>query len=416
MPFPIEQKLVIAVASSALFDLSESGRVFEVKGEEEYRKYQRKNQNQTLEKGVAFPFIRRFLGLNDIFSDEQPVEVVLLSHNDPDTGLRVFNSIRDHCLNITRAGFLSGGSPFRYIPAFNVSLFLSAKARDVKKAINAGHPAGTVIGSEVDDDTNDSELRVAFDFDGVLASDEAEIVYAEHESVEEFHRSESELAGMPLEPGLLKDLLAKLSNLQQLEIERKTQDLMYKRVLRTAIVTARNAPAHERVVTTLRDWGINVDETFFLGGIEKKRVLDVLQPHIFFDDQMSHLQSVAGNIPSVHIPFGIRNQEKERDMAYQINLPHGASGEGFKISDLVEHIKRSHMDYIIQGQVNCNLSDHPKPSSLDVWIRENHTARKDTKQATNDLLQDILETGMFEEGKFQCPDSGRKCKGLALKK
>jgi 5'-nucleotidase len=309
MIYPIQRKLVIAVASSALFDLSKSDLVFEEKGEDAYRKFQREKQNVTLNKGVAFPFIRRFLSLNEVFPEEQPVEVVLLSHNDPDTGLRVFNSIRHYGLDITRGAFLSGGSPFRYIPAFNVSLFLSANPDDVREAIDAGFAAGTVLKTKVTDDKNDKELRVAFDFDGVIANDEAEVVYSLNDSVDDFQAAESRNATIPLEPGPLSDLFKKLSFFQKMERKREASEPDYKRVLRTAIVSARNAPAHERMVTTLRKWGVSADETFFLGGISKDRVLEILKPHIYFDDQLSHLESAAGSIPSVHIPFGVRNKK-----------------------------------------------------------------------------------------------------------
>jgi 5'-nucleotidase len=309
MPYPIEKKLVVAVSSSALFDLSESDAVYKEKGEETYRQYQRDKQNATLAPGVAFPFIRRFLGLNLVFADQQPVEVVLLSHNDPDTGLRVFTSIRKHGLNITRAAFLCGGDPFKYIPAFNVSLFLSANPRDVKNAIDAGSAAGTVLGFATNDDPADRELRVAFDFDGVIADDEAEAVYSVRENLQDFHQAESHKAGIPHEPGPLKDLVTKLSFFQKLERKREAADPSYKRLLRTAIVTARNAPSHERMVTTLRNWGVIVDETFFLGGIDKSRILKVLRPHIYFDDQMSHLAVASGTTPVVHIPFGVRNEK-----------------------------------------------------------------------------------------------------------
>ena len=307
MAYPIHRKLVIAVASSALFDLSESHAVFVEKGEDEYRHYQRENKNKVLDKGVAFPFIRRFLNINKSYPERLPVEVVLLSRNDPDTGQRVFNSIKHYELDITRAGFLSGKSPYRYIPAFNVSLFLSANEDDVRKAIEAEYPAGTVLPSEITDDIDDHELRVAFDFDGVIADDESEAIYCGNEDVSEFQEHEQEKAHIPHNPGPLSDLFKKLSYLQKLETKKEKEDNSYERILRVAIVTARNAPANERVVTTLNEWGVSPDETFFLGGIEKHRVLKVMRPHIFFDDQMRHLTSVAGAIPSVHIPFGVRN-------------------------------------------------------------------------------------------------------------
>lgn len=308
MPYPIHRKLVVAVASSALFDLSESDAVFKKEGEEKYRQYQRDHQRDVLDKGVAFSFIRRFLTLNAAFPDELPVEVVLLSRNDPDTGLRVFHSIQKHNLDITRAGFMNGKSPYQYIPAFNCSLFLSANPTDVESAITAGFPAGTVLKTQCSDDTSDPELRIAFDFDGVVVDDQAEVVYQKNGDLGAFHDSETQKASVPHNPGPLQDLFKKLAFLQKKELKRMSDDEKYRRILRIAIVTARNAPSHERVVTTLRDWGVTADETFFLGGIEKARVLRIMKPHMYFDDQLVHLNSSAEVIPSVHIPFGITNR------------------------------------------------------------------------------------------------------------
>jgi 5'-nucleotidase len=312
MAYPIERKLVIAVASSALFDLEESDKIFREGGEDAYREFQRDNVNVTLRRGVAFPFIRRFLNINKAYPDKQPVEVVLLSRNDPDTGLRVMHSIKSYGLDITRAAFLTGKSPYQYIPAFNVSLFLSANQADVYSAIDAKHPAGIVLPSLAQDDVKDPELRVAFDFDGVLADDEAETVYKEG-SLDLFAAHETSKANIPHRPGPLSDLFKKLSFFQRLERRRSLREPEYRPILRIAIVTARNAPSHERVVTTLQQWGVSPDETFFLGGIEKRRVLEILKPHMFFDDQMTHIEAVAGNIPSVHVPFGIRNANQSRD-------------------------------------------------------------------------------------------------------
>lgn len=311
MPYHIDRKLVIGVASSALFDLAESDAVFREKGEDEYREFQRIHSHDTLKRGVAFSFIRRYLGINEHYPEQQPVEVVLLSHNDPDTGQRVFNSIRKYGLDITRAAFLTGKSPYPYISSFNVSLFLSANEKDVRQAIDAGFPAGQVIPTTAADDATDAELRIAFDFDGVIADDEAEAVFAEG-SLDLFQEHERDHVATPHNPGPLADLFRKLSFFQKLEKRREREEVDYERILRIAIVTARNAPAHERVITTLRHWGISPDETFFLGGIDKARVLRVLKPHIFFDDQVSHIASVAGDIPSVHVPFGIRNVDPSK--------------------------------------------------------------------------------------------------------
>ncbi len=305
--YPIDQKLVIAVSSSALFDLSESDKVFREQGEKAYRDFQETHLEDVLGKGVAFPFIRRFLSLNDRFPDLKPVEVVLLSRNSTTTGRRVFRSIQHYNLDITRAAFLTGSSPFPYIPAFNASLFLSQNEEDVLGAIAVNYPAGMVMPSKVNDDVDDLELRIAFDFDGVIADDEAETVYKESD-LDGFENHETSKQATPHNPGPLADLFKKLSGIQKLETEAQNQDPKYKRILRTSIVTARNAPSHERVVTTLESWGVWAENTFFLGGMEKNRILDVLKPHLFFDDQRTNLKPSKDNIPMVHIPFGIANK------------------------------------------------------------------------------------------------------------
>lgn len=309
MSYPIDHKLVIGIASSALFDLSESHHIYLSQGVEEYRIHQEKNLDNPLPKGVAFPFIRRFLAINTAFSEQLPVEVVLLSRNSPETGLRVFRSIQYYGLDITRAAFMTGRSPHDYVPAFNASLFLSANEEDVQKAIEANYPAGVVLPSKVWDDESDMELRVAFDFDGVIADDEAESVFKKNLDLNEFQTHEIAKQAVPHQPGPLADLFKKLSFMQKLEEDQTKKDPTYKKILRIAIVTARNAPAHERVVTTLKSWGVSADESFFLGGMEKARILTILKPHMFFDDQRSHLRSPAGNIPMVHIPFGVANKK-----------------------------------------------------------------------------------------------------------
>ncbi|MDQ6984540.1 MAG: 5'-nucleotidase [Ghiorsea sp.] len=307
MAFPIEKKLVIAVSSSALFDLSESDKVFREQGAKAYKTYQEQNLDKILGKGVAFPFVRRFLSINQKFPDEQPVEVVLLSRNSAVTGKRVFRSIEHHDLNITRAAFMEGKSPYPYIPAFNTSLFLSAHEDDVLQAIAAGYPAGMVLPSKVTDDADDHELRIAFDFDGVIADDESEAVYQGGE-LDKFVAHEVSNVQKPHNPGPLADLFKKLSYLQALEEQEEARDKGYQRIIRTIIITARSAPTHERVITTLENWGVSANETFFLGGMKKEHILNTLKPHMFFDDQRTHLESQLGNIPMVHIPFGITNQ------------------------------------------------------------------------------------------------------------
>lgn len=310
MAYPIERKLVVGVASSALFDLAESDQIYRTHGVEEYRDHQERNIDVPLAKGVAFPFIKRFLQINQVFQKQAPVEVVLLSRNSPETGLRVFRSISHYGLDISRAAFMAGRSPHQYIPAFNASLFLTANEVDVQNAIDENYPAGLVLPSKVYDDESDIELRVAFDFDGVIADDEAESIYKKNNDLSEFQDHETKKRKIPHQPGLLADLFRKLSFLQKLEERRMKDEPGYQKIVRTAIVTARNAPAHERMVTTLKSWGVSADESFFLGGMEKSRILNVLKPHMYFDDQRSHLQSAAGDIPMVHIPFGIANRSQ----------------------------------------------------------------------------------------------------------
>lgn len=305
MSYPIEKKLVIAVSSSALFDLKEADLVYREQGEEAYRQYQQERLDQPLEPGIVFPFIRRFLEFNQNFPEESPVEVVLLSRNSPETGQRVFRSIAHYELTMTRAAFLSGNSPFPYIPAFNASLFLSDNANDVKQAVEANYPAGLIIPAEVQDEKGDKQLRIAFDFDGVLSDDESETVYKQ-KGLRQFIEYEQRNKEKVHNPGLLADLFKKLSILQDLEDQRLQQDSHYQRILSTAIITARSAPAHERVITTLKNWGVEANATFFLGGMEKSRILNTYKPHIFFDDQISHLQ--AEGLALVHIPFGVANK------------------------------------------------------------------------------------------------------------
>ena len=308
--FPIEKKLVIAVSSSALFDLTQSHEVFDKLGPVEYKKFQEENLNTILNPGVAFPFVKRLLSLNERFASDLPVEVVLLSRNSAATGRRVFRSIERYGLEITRAAFTEGKSPYRYLPAFNSSLFLSAHEDDVRAAIGAGFAAGQVLPTNIEDDELDTELRIAFDFDGVIIDDESEAVF-QSRSLSGFKSHEKQKLNIPHQPGPLAKLFKELSVVQKLEDLRANQQSDYKRILRTAIVTARGAPTHERVVTTLEHWGVSANETFFLGGMEKARVLNELKPHVFFDDQLGHLKNNGMNIPMVHIPFGIRNSKSD---------------------------------------------------------------------------------------------------------
>lgn len=206
--------------------------------------------------------------------------------------------------------FLQGGAPQQYIRPLSISLFLSANEIDVQQAILAGHAAGQVLAGSLPADTDLDELRIAFDFDGVIADDAAESVYKRGQ-LQDFLDHEQKLIDVPHNPGPLAPFLKKLAVIQKLEGERLVADPQYGRKLKVAIVTARNAPAHERVVNTMRQWDIAINEAFFLGGVEKRLVLEILQPHIFFDDQRLHLEPAAGTLPCVHIPFGVRNMSVE---------------------------------------------------------------------------------------------------------
>ena len=310
MAFNLENKLVVAVASSALFDLHESDQVFRKQGEEAYRTYQRDHEDTPLSPGVAFPLIKRLLNLNSP-NNEPVIEVILFSKNDPDTGLRVFKSIEKCKLPITRAVFVTGRDPFKYMKAFNASLFLSGNKDDVQEAILQGLPAGHVVDTPKYEDDDDDELRIAFDFDGVIADDSSETIYNKVSNITEYFEHEKKHAGESMPEGPLFKFFQGLSKIQKSELQKEMENEQYQSKIRIALCTARNAPAIERVVTTLRESDIRLDEAFFLGGIEKSHVLEVYKPHMFFDDQTVHIDSVSKKFPSVHIPYGIANKTKE---------------------------------------------------------------------------------------------------------
>lgn len=291
--------LVVAIASSALFDLDEADAVFRTAGMAAYRAFQREHEQKPLLAGAAFPFIRRLLALNRGL-DRPAVEVVLISHNDPDTGSRVRLSCEHHGLPLGRMAFTGGRPPWPYLAAFGTHLFLTRNADDVVAAIKAGSAAGEILGSASLDDDGE-ELRVAFDFDGVVADDASERVYKE-QGLPAFHSHEAANAAVPAAPGPMARLLQALAAIQQ----RLAADPAGPR-LRTAIVTARSWPADRRVVTTLRSWGIMVDEAFFLGNAPKGPVLAQFRPHIFFDDRRANADHARVVGPSVHVPFGILN-------------------------------------------------------------------------------------------------------------
>ncbi len=296
--------LTVAVSSSALFDLAESDSIYQNEGLEAYRRYQIEHEEQVLEPGEGFPLVKKLLSLNDQLGDSL-VEVILLSRNSADTGLRVFNSIGAHMLNITRAAFCSGDSPYKYIRAFGSDLFLSTNAEDVRQALTQQVAAATLIGSTVSGVSGDrrpfsNKLKIAFDGDSVLFSDEAERVFQE-DGLDAFSLSEASSAEEPLEGGPFKNFLFALHKLQQ---QFSSDDLP----IRTALVTSRGAPAHERVIKTLRHWDIRLDESLFLGGREKGEFLKSFEADIFFDDQAVHCESASSHVASGHVPSGVANE------------------------------------------------------------------------------------------------------------
>jgi len=295
-------KLVVGIASRALFDLSASHAVFEQEGVEAYCRYQIEHEDDPLEPGVAFHLTRKLLMLNEGRSEEPRVEVILLSRNSSDTGLRIFNSIRHHQLDITRAVFTRGESPFRYVPAFGIHLFLSADPEDVRTALEAGYAAATILPSNVGQNAGD-QLRIAFDGDAVLFSDEAERIYKQG-GLQAFTENEEQSAHEPLSGGPFKNFLAMLHRIQS-EYPADASPI------RTALVTARGAPAHERVIRTLRHWGIRIDEALFLAGMNKGPFLQAFGADIFFDDQRKHCESARLHVPTGHVPHGVANEAVE---------------------------------------------------------------------------------------------------------
>ncbi len=293
--------LVVAISSRTLFDLDESHKVFEEQGIDAYWEYQVAHEDDVLQPGVAFPLVCKLLALNSLLRERARIEVIMLSRNSADTGLRVFNSIEHHELDITRAAFTSGASPYTYVPAFGAHLFLSADPQDVAKALQAGYAAATILpvqGANNEWGASD-QLRIAFDGDAVLFSDEAERIYQD-EGLEAFSRSEKTFARRPLSGGPFKGFLAALHLIQSLLPAGESP-------LRTALITARAAPAHERVIRTLRAWKVRIDEALFLGGLEKGEFLRAFGADIFFDDQQSHCDSASRHVPTGHVPHGVKN-------------------------------------------------------------------------------------------------------------
>lgn len=298
MAFELDSRLVIGVSSRALFDLSKENELFEREGVEAYCDYQREHEQELLAPGPGFALIKALLNINKMPGQEGRVEVIVMSRNSPDTSLRVFNAIREYGLNITRAVLASGASLAPYLTAFKTDLFLSAYEDDVQYAIDSGIAAGIICGEGLhtyDCNGDIRQIRIAFDGDAVLFSDESEQIYQE-EGLEAFEENERENAKNPLKAGPFAKFLKTISDLQKEFTQEEAP-------IRTALVTARSAPAHERVIRTLRAWDVRIDEAFFLGGIRKKDILKAFGAHIFFDDQAVHTGPASEVVPSARVPY-----------------------------------------------------------------------------------------------------------------
>jgi 5'-nucleotidase len=297
MPVSLDGQLVVAISSRALFDFEEENLVFEQSDDRAYMKLQLERLEEPAKPGVAFSLVKKLLAFND--ASNPRVEVVILSRNDPVSGMRVFRSAQHYGLPIQRGSFTRGQSPWRYLKPLNANLFLSTHLSDVRAALEAGVPAAQVYPHSAHaSEAHPHEVRIAFDGDAVLFSDEAERVF-QSEGLSAFQAHESAKASQPLLAGPFKPLLAALHRLQQ-------EGTPAMRV-RTALVTARSAPAHERAIRTLMQWNIEVDEAMFLGGLPKGEFLKEFEPDFFFDDQTGHIESAAQHVPAGHVASGISN-------------------------------------------------------------------------------------------------------------
>jgi 5'-nucleotidase len=301
MPYSVEGKLVVAISSRALFDFEEENLVFERDGEPAYIALQFARLDVPARHGVAFPLMKKLLACNT--PDAQRVEVVILSKNDPVSGLRVFRSAQRAGLPLERGVFTRGRNPYRYLDALQANLFLSTNEIDVMSALEAKYPAARVYPESAQAASRHAdEIRIAFDGDAVLFSDEAERVF-QADGLDAFTRHEITNALQPLPPGPFKPLLEALHRLQS--ASRTAKDFPMK--VRTALVTARSAPAHERAVRTLMEWNIAVDEAMFLGGLDKGSFLRAFEPDFYFDDQRRHVDSARLHVAAGHVPFGVAN-------------------------------------------------------------------------------------------------------------
>lgn len=298
MPYDLTAPLVIGISSRALFNLEDENAVFEELGLKAYADYQRKHEKDVLLPGPAFHLVKAFLNLNAIKPEHRTAEVIIMSRNSPETSLRIFHSIEHYGLDITRAALLSGADVAPYLKAFKTDLFLSAYAPDVKQAVDNGVAAGMILTGKQHANSREEigQIRIAFDGDAVLFSAESERVFKQR-GIEAFNKHELSNVDKPLQKGPFANFLMALSGLQNIY---QTQE---QSPIRTALVTSRSVPAHERAIKTLREWGVRVDEAFFLGGVAKKEILASFGAHIFFDDQYAHADPASEVVPSAVVPY-----------------------------------------------------------------------------------------------------------------
>ena len=295
MGYDLDNKLVIAISSRALFNLEEENEIFEKLGLNEYYDYQIKNEEKLLQKGTAFRLVNNLLKINDDFPSNKQVEVIIMSRNNAATSLRITKSIQMYKLDIQRSAWSGGNDISKYLKAFKVDLFLSANDFDVKAANDIGIAAARILPFDNDDELSDDQVKIAFDGDAVLFSDESEYIY-KTEGLEAFLKHETSNALNNLPDGPFAKLLRVISNIQSKYNNEHTP-------IRTALVTARNSPAHERVIRTLNAWNVRIDESFFLGGMDKFEVVKAFGADIFFDDQDTHLETTHKSTPSAKVPY-----------------------------------------------------------------------------------------------------------------
>ena len=299
MPYDLSNYLVIGISSRALFDLNRENEIYETQGLEAYCRYQLEHENDVLEPGTGFALIEAMLRINQIDTGVRRTEVVIISRNSADTSLRISNSINNYNLDITRAAFTGGEPVAKYLNAFEVDLFLSATEEDVQAAVESNVAAGLIYDGPSSNRADPlQQIRIAFDGDAVLFSKESEMIY-QQQGLEAFIEHEKMNVEKPLPEGPFAKLLKTLSFLQ---FDLDSNSTQANPPIRTALVTARNIPDHERVIRTLRTWSVRIDETFFLGGVPKHKILQSFSPHIFFDDQHQHCEGAARVVPTARVP------------------------------------------------------------------------------------------------------------------